>query len=198
MPTGYYDHSSRKKSICIRGHNTSSCGRNKFGQCNDCYLEDILGNRKDPELKNFCLHGHDKRIVGVNKRGGCKECCRIWKKNYREKLAEDYRQHSPEIKRHQKIYRDKNKEYFLDKALMQAHKLTREQYNEMLEQQNSTCPGCLRLQSEFKKKFAVDHDHVTGKIRKLLCYNCNILLGHARDSIEVLQNLINYLNEFRD
>lgn len=39
----------------------------------------------------------------------------------------------------------------------------------------------------------VDHDHVTGRIRGLLCLNCNLALGHVSDSIERLLSLASYL-----
>ena len=39
----------------------------------------------------------------------------------------------------------------------------------------------------------IDHCHNTGNVRGLLCFNCNAALGKARDSIEVLTNLISYL-----
>lgn len=39
----------------------------------------------------------------------------------------------------------------------------------------------------------VDHDHSTGKVRGVLCFNCNAILGHARDNVQVLRNLIAYL-----
>lgn len=39
----------------------------------------------------------------------------------------------------------------------------------------------------------VDHDHVTGKIRGLLCRGCNTALGHIYDDKERLIGLIEYL-----
>lgn len=39
----------------------------------------------------------------------------------------------------------------------------------------------------------VDHDHETGLIRGLLCHHCNTLLGHAKDSVDVLEAAIVYL-----
>lgn len=41
----------------------------------------------------------------------------------------------------------------------------------------------------------VDHDHATGKIRGLLCKPCNSALGHARDDLERLTGLIEYLGK---
>ncbi len=41
----------------------------------------------------------------------------------------------------------------------------------------------------------VDHCHTTGKVRGLLCPNCNHLLGHAKDSVATLRNAIQYLSQ---
>jgi Recombination endonuclease VII len=39
-----------------------------------------------------------------------------------------------------------------------------------------------------------DHDHATGKFRGWLCNHCNLILGHAKDSVDLLRSLIQYLN----
>lgn len=41
----------------------------------------------------------------------------------------------------------------------------------------------------------VDHCHATGKVRGMLCFNCNATLGHVNDSVERLKMLIDYLNK---
>ena len=38
-----------------------------------------------------------------------------------------------------------------------------------------------------------DHDHLTGAFRGWLCMKCNIMLGNARDSVEILEKAIEYL-----
>jgi Recombination endonuclease VII len=44
-----------------------------------------------------------------------------------------------------------------------------------------------------RKGTHIDHDHVTDEPRGLLCPNCNLLLGHAHDSAEILAKAISYL-----
>ena len=46
------------------------------------------------------------------------------------------------------------------------------------------------------RRLAVDHNHTTGKVRGLLCSNCNTLLGKAKDNVNILQAAIDYLNDF--
>lgn len=43
-------------------------------------------------------------------------------------------------------------------------------------------------------KLVVDHCHATGKVRGLLCHNCNRALGLLKDSSESLRCAINYLS----
>lgn len=73
--------------------------------------------------------------------------------------------------------------------------ITLNQYNSLLNSQNFSCAICNKHESESYKKLAVDHDHETGKIRGILCENCNMALGNFKDSIENLQNAINYLQK---
>ena len=44
-------------------------------------------------------------------------------------------------------------------------------------------------------KLRVDHDHLTGKIRGILCDNCNVGLGHFKDSVDLLQKGKEYLSK---
>lgn len=73
------------------------------------------------------------------------------------------------------------------------YNLTIEEYDILLEKQNNACFGCKKHYSEFAKALSVDHNHDTGKVRGLLCNNCNRGLGLLKDSEFVLQNLLEYL-----
>ena len=74
-------------------------------------------------------------------------------------------------------------------------------YQKMWEAQAGLCYICHNPSSQKSnngksiKSLAVDHDHITGQVRKLLCGSCNSLLGYANDSIEKLQKCIDYLKE---
>lgn len=80
-------------------------------------------------------------------------------------------------------------------GLRSRYNLTLEQYQEILDNQGGRCFICGRHQSEFTKKLHVDHDHITGKIRGLLCTSCNTALGLLKDNIDYLIKAIQYLQE---
>jgi len=68
--------------------------------------------------------------------------------------------------------------------------LTEEQYNYMVSSQNNMCAIC---NNPSHKTLHIDHDHVTGKVRGLLCSNCNTGIGFFKDDISLLNNAIDYL-----
>lgn len=74
--------------------------------------------------------------------------------------------------------------------------LTLEDYNKMFREQNGCCYICGIHQSELKKPLGVDHNHKTGRVRKLLCNKCNTVLGLVNENINILKFSIEYLNEF--
>lgn len=71
--------------------------------------------------------------------------------------------------------------------------ITLEQYEEMLAAQGNSCAICLTHQNDLDRPLSVDHDHSTGDLRGLLCCLCNHGLGSAKDSPEILANMIRYL-----
>lgn len=72
----------------------------------------------------------------------------------------------------------------------------------MKEEQDNKCylcgsEGFLIGKNNNSEKLAVDHDHATGKVRKLLCHNCNRALGLLKDNAEVLRKAAKYVEEHR-
>jgi hypothetical protein len=61
-------------------------------------------------------------------------------------------------------------------------------FEAILAEQDGKCLICERPDPEH-----VDHDHETGKVRGILCFNCNQGLGNFRDDIRSLIRAVNYL-----
>lgn len=72
--------------------------------------------------------------------------------------------------------------------------ITPEQYQEMLSKQEGVCMICKEPPSKRDKwVLHIDHNHVTGKIRGLLCSSCNVGLGQFKDDKELLIKAAHYL-----
>lgn len=71
--------------------------------------------------------------------------------------------------------------------------LTPQQYQLLLQSQNERCAICLRHKDEVVRGLAIDHDHVTKRVRGLLCLSCNTILGLSKESVEVLEATVAYL-----
>ncbi len=54
---------------------------------------------------------------------------------------------------------------------------------------------CAICDSNISEKFNVDHCHTSGKVRGILCWDCNIGLGKFKDKIINLERAIKYLNK---
>ena len=83
--------------------------------------------------------------------------------------------------------------------LKRNYGITPDEYDAMLEMQSSKCAVCKTDAPGGKHNvFCVDHDHVTGKVRELLCKDCNIVLGIINDSPEHLGRLMAYIVKHKD
>jgi len=58
--------------------------------------------------------------------------------------------------------------------------------------QRGKCGICKRLQTEFKRRLNLDHNHKTGFLRGLLCFYCNKFVV-GRHTFESATKLLNYL-----
>lgn len=68
------------------------------------------------------------------------------------------------------------------------YKLSAEEHQALVEKQQGRCAICNR-----PVKLMVDHDHLTGLVRGLLCTHCNRGLGSFYDNPNLLSKAINYL-----
>ena len=88
-------------------------------------------------------------------------------------------------------------EYMRNYDLMKSYNITVIEYNVMFELQQSKCGICNKSIKDFekskKKHLCIDHCHTTGKVRGLLCNNCNRGIGLLGDNPEIINNALIYL-----
>lgn len=101
----------------------------------------------------------------------CKNCMSKYSKKWWSKNGEDYH-------------------------YLYAYGITKEEAKLLSQKQNNKCALCLK-DLEFKIGFTnsahVDHCHATGKVRGILCGNCNTALGKLGDSVESIKKVLKYL-----
>lgn len=79
--------------------------------------------------------------------------------------------------------------------------ITIEEYNKLLEKQNYVCEICKNKETSVdgkngsKRKLAVDHCHNSNKIRGLLCWRCNSMIGRLNEDVTLLKKMIVYLEK---
>ena len=126
--------------------------------------------RVEKDITEFYLRGG--KYSPNSRKSKCKECDK-------KRLAEN---HDP-IK-----YREQH--------LKRMYGITQQDYEVMIAEQNNQCAICNATEPGGRHNrgyFVVDHCHTTGKVRKLLCNNCNTALGLVGDNVDTLHKMINYL-----
>lgn len=84
----------------------------------------------------------------------------------------------------------------LDNRLRHDYGITLEEYNRLIDKQNGLCAICgnpPKGGSPTNQRLHVDHDHTTGKVRGLLCKNCNTAIGFLGEDLSRIEASIRYL-----
>lgn len=139
-------------------------------KCTGCKIEKPLDD----------FHRNSKKLDGHETR--CKSC----KSAYNRWLAKN----PVEIR---KFKNGKLKKKTIRTDVSKKYGITSDAYDEMLSEQNGVCAICGRHPNGNKKRLCIDHDHESGNVRGLLCNDCNVALGYAKDNIGILEKMINYL-----
>jgi len=131
-------------------------------------------------------------------RSECKKCNLAQRAaSYREnpqpyiERAKKWQQDNPERHaRRQREYIESGKKKVSSRKshLKRKYGLTLEGFDELLAAQDGGCAICGRRDAD-----NVDHDHVTGRVRGILCWDCNIALGKFGDDEDRLAAATNYV-----
>ena len=82
---------------------------------------------------------------------------------------------------------DRNNYYF------RTYGITLANYDAMYHEQEGCCAICGVHQLDIKRRFCVDHCHITGQVRGLLCHSCNVGIGKLQDNYDIIERAADYL-----
>ena len=151
------------------------------------FLQFALDIGERPSLKHKLFVADDSKPIGPDNF--------VWKRSIAEKVeGEDEKTYQA---RRQRVFRALSPENSRGYTLKCLFGLSRDDYKAMHAKQDGKCAICLREEtSSIRGKtisLCVDHCHVTGAVRGLLCTKCNPALGAFDDNIETLRRAIAYL-----
>lgn len=114
---------------------------------------------------------------------------KIWRKNNLDKVKNYDRQ------KYLKMMKN-NPDQKRNQTLMSRYGISLVKYNELLTQQNNKCAICLGNNEERNcSRLYVDHCHLTGLVRGLLCRQCNLAIGFLDDNLNNISRLEQYLTK---
>ena len=147
--------------------------RNKTNYMNNYYKENTIkwkDKQKTDEYKN--------------KKNEARRLKYATDENYRKKHlinVKKYYENNPDIRLNQR---------------MRRFGITAQDYKNMIEKQDYKCAICgSEIGDSLGNRLYVDHNHKTGKVRGLLCSECNFGIGKFKDNISILKKAVKYLEE---
>ena len=107
-----------------------------------------------------------------------------------------------QLRGYQLVYREKNRQELIAKQRYRKFGITHAEYAELHQRQKGLCAICFKPETATRngkvKSLAVDHCHESGKIRGLLCYECNTGIGKLHEDENILMAAVKYLKEHSD
>jgi hypothetical protein len=92
-----------------------------------------------------------------------------------------------------------NPQSYREKRMRHRYGIEPAEYDALLAAQGGLCAICRQppgenVRAHWGGKLCVDHDHATGKIRGLLCNDCNLAVGYGKTA-EVLHRAAEYVRD---
>lgn len=123
----------------------------------------------------------------------CNPCHAAWRRSYRAANRESV----AALTRNQRRKNPARTKLQTRKRNLRIYGLTIEQFDALLAAQGGACAICRTLEPGGRGTFSVDHCHVTGKRRDILCFRCNTTLGRLGESPTLLRRMLAYLRKHR-
>jgi hypothetical protein len=82
-----------------------------------------------------------------------------------------------------------------DLIMRRDYGITLNEYHDIIKEQGGGCYICGKKLESGGKRLAIDHDHITKKVRGVLCFSCNKGLGLFYDNIHNLEKAVMYLKD---
>ena len=114
----------------------------------------------------------------------------------RKKTLEKYN-NTPERKASMAEYYRNNKDKAVNRQMMVNYGITLSEYNQLLDKQKGLCYICESHHTSQTRRLHIDHCHNSGKIRSLLCVNCNTALGLLKEDSNRVKKMIEYIEEHK-
>jgi len=108
-----------------------------------------------------------------------------------------YNKNSEKVKLYKREHYKSAYKNHLNTKLLCSYNITLLKYEELLSSQNYKCAICLEKCAS-GRRLSVDHDHNTGRVRGLLCLNCNRAIGNFKEDVNSIKNAITYLERYSE
>lgn len=177
-------------------------GKNQKFCSTDCQTKSrpkrVYDKRKHHEwyLKNRIKQKEKGILVDPN----CKVCNNVFKRNsnFRNKKYCSVKCAKIQYRKYRELRKIDpcciEKKFY--SRILKVYGLSKIDYDKMLANQNGACAVCLRHPLKIgsgKKILNIDHNHNTGKVRGLLCLQCNRVIGMFSDDADRFMRASNYL-----
>lgn len=145
----------------------SSCNEGLHTQCKSCCYErsNDWAKRNPDKVRGYC------KSWEMRNRQRRSTLAAIWRKNNKDKHRESVRW----------------------AFIKREYGLTRDSFSSLLLSQGGGCAICGTSNPGGVGSFHVDHNHITGVVRGLLCSNCNVAIGFLSDSASIAMRAMLYL-----
>lgn len=174
-------------------------------RCRQCRSEYYLKTNEKRKAYSKDYEKNKRKRPKTHYENYAKVKSREWRREHKDlvnsRVAADREKDPEKYREYDRKWRAENRTKIRELDIIKRHNISYDEYKWMMEKQDGKCYICNKEETRKSRtsghicRLVIDHNHATGKIRKLLCHNCNVVVGHCKESVEFLQKTIDYLKE---